>query len=333
MSFTKKVYTSITTGVVGAVSKVFSKGKLETFGSTEIKVSPNQLCRGIRRQELDIMLQTNQLSHPKDDKQPRVKQWDVEESDIGRQFMRGDPNLLSLTPYALTANLYGPNRYWLPRDGAIIVGCRPAVFTNIGEQARLCPPMCDKEDKFQQSYRQIQLLEGVNVADLVANSQEVAAVVGSQKGVSFDGMYPVDSFIERIYHVIGSGRSKFGLVPSVSCTVDEFINPEYVERALAVEIVLTKDPEHLEMLEDSMKRAGTLQPGQRVLTPDDAAVIMSDPELRALATAAAGPSGTITFSSVPKDVHGPEMISYVKQTLGEEIMEIAKEASGQKLKK
>ncbi|CAM2735230.1 Uncharacterised protein [Legionella steigerwaltii] len=311
-------------GVIGSVSKVFLRGELKPWDPDLIKVGSKQVCRGMTKAQLNQMLTEKEITQFKLKKQAP----DIEYSDIGRQVIRGgDPNLLSFSPSSYTASLYGANRYWLPRDGAIIVGCLPAVFTDLSEQAKACPQMCDKEQRIYNEarlaggdyYRSDPLDDG-GVAKLVMECNEICAVVGSQKGICFDKMYQVDSFVEKIHHVIGTGRPRLGLIPSTSCLVDTFINPDYVERALAVKIVLTKNPEHLEILEETMKISGDLEPDQRVLTADDAALIMGDPELRLLATTAAGPAGTTIVSSVPKDAYGPEMLVHLKSALREQIM-------------
>ncbi|CAM3043949.1 Uncharacterised protein [Legionella steigerwaltii] len=325
LAFSLSVKNTLSTGgVVGSVSKVLSKGKLKVWDPGTVTLGSKQICRGMTKAQLNHMLKIKQITQIEpSSKFIKSKVEDVEHSDIGRQVIRGgDPNLLSFTYNIRTANLYGANRYWLPGDGAIAIGCLPAVFTDISEQAIMCPQMCEKEQKKAVE----RLLQGgdydkeaPDVAQVTAQCDEICAVVGKQKGVSFGGMYSVDRHVQKILHVVGTGRPRLGLVPVSSCLVETFINPDYHERALAVKIVLTKKPEHLEILTDTMTSAKKLEPGQRVLTVDDAALIVSDPELNVLFLAAAGPSGTTILDSVPKALHGPEMLEYLKSTLREEL--------------
>lgn len=220
-------------GVIGAASRVATRGKLKPWEPELVDVGERQLCRGVNKPQLKNMLQIQQIT------QIQASNYeDLEFSDLGRQVMRGgDPNLLSWTPNVSTANCYGANRYWLPRDGAIIVGCYPAVFTDISEQAIMCPPICDKEqnkvvERLLQTgdyYR-----EAPDVVKVSAECDEICAIVGKQKGVDFGGMYDVNRFVDKIFHVIGTGRSKVGLVPVSSCLVETFVNPDYIERALSV---------------------------------------------------------------------------------------------------
>lgn len=319
---------------IGSVSKIIARGKMKPWDGHDVHVGPNQLCRGITRKQLDEILKTGNISHIKQTKvldyiKPPKPILDVSNSDIGRQVMRGDPNLLSFTRNPGTAQLYGANRYWLPKDGAIIITCLPAVFTDISEQARLCPALCDKE---QEHYANAVLSKGssgdwrepLNVSAFVIGCEEICAVIGNQNGVSFDGMLLVNSFVDKIYHVVGTGRSHFGLIPHTSCLVNAFTNPNYAERSLAVKIVLTTEPHHLEILEDTMRRVGELQADQRVLTAYDAAVIMGDPQLRELATTASE-SGTIILSSVPKEAYGNDMLDHIKQLLEKQIKDLSEE--------
>ncbi|KTD72382.1 hypothetical protein [Legionella tucsonensis] len=324
IAFSKTVSQSLSSGgVVGSVSRVLREGKLKRWEPETVKISSKQLCRGMTKSQLNYMLKTRNLTQVDTSKFIKIKVEDVEHSDIGRQVVRGgDPNLLSFTRNISTANHYGANRYWLPGDGAIIIGCLPAVFTDISEQAIMCPQMCDKEQKKARErilqggdyYR-----EAPDVTQITAECDEVCAVVGKQKGVSFGGMYDVDRHIQKILHVIGTGRPRLGLVPVSSCLVETFVNPDYEERALSVKIVLTKDPEHLEILTDTMTNTGKLQRGQRVLTADDAALIMADSELNLLFSATAGSSGTMVLESVPKKLHGHDMLEYLKSTLWKEL--------------
>ncbi|KTD53834.1 hypothetical protein Lsan_3498 [Legionella santicrucis] len=309
--FNKVVRSKLNRSVIGAISKIGLQG-LKQWDPELVEIGTNQLCRGVTRNQLLNMLEINQLTQIS----KTTTFEDVEHSDIARQVIRGgDPNLLSLTRNMLTANCYGANRYWLPSDGAIIVGCLPAVFSNISKQAKMCPQMCEKEQK---RATELALSSGdyykdaVDVTQLTIEVNEICAIVGKQKGVHFDGMYDVDKCIDKIYHVVGTGRPKLGLVPMSSCLVETFHNPDYRERALAVEIVLTQNPEYLEILIDTMRKEGELEPGQRVLTPDDAALIMGDLELRKLAVDTASSTGTSILSSVPEKLHGPEMLEYLK---------------------
>ena len=310
-------------GLMNSLFTTLRKNKLESWDPKLIEIGPQQVCRGM------TISQFNKIVEKKSISQESFKgvALDVEHSDIGRQVIRGgDPNLLSFTPSLETANLYGANRYWLPQNGVIVVGCLPAVFTDISEQAKLCPQMCSKEQKQRnqaialgETYRLYDSLAGHGVAELVMECNEICAVVGRQKGVIFDNLYPIDSFIQKVYHVIGSGRTHLGLIPSSSCLVETFINPHYIQRAFAVKIVLTKNPVYLDILNETMKRSGLLKPDQRVLTPDDVALIMDNPRLRKLATAPASHTGTIIVDSLPKEAFGSGMLAFVEELLNKEI--------------
>lgn len=317
--FSKIVREAITKGgIIGAVTKVVGASKLKPWDPNLVDIGERQLCRGITKSQLERMLDNQQLI-----KRTTSNYQDLEFSDIGRQVMRGgDPNLLSFTRSIYTAHLYGANRRILPGDGAIIVGCYPAVFTDISEQAIMCPQMCDKEQKIVAEqilqsgdyYR-----EAPDVVKVAAECNEICVIVGKQKDVEFDGLYDVNKFIQKIFHMIGTGRPCLGCIPISSCLVETFVNPDYVERALSLKIVLTTDPMYLEILEDSMKRSGKLPLDCRVLTPYDAAQVMDDPELRVLATAAASSAETTIITSVPQNAYGADMLDHLKFLFREEL--------------
>jgi hypothetical protein len=314
--FTNKVTRALSPGgVIGATAKVVSRGELKQWDPDSVTLKENQVCRGVTRAQLDLMLKIRQLTQPKLPG-PVV---DIGKTDLGTHVMRGS-QLLPMARNLYTANLYGANRYFLPRDGAIVVTCKPAIYTDIAKQAIACPQIFEEEQRrtLERTWAGGDIYREVpDVTKLAAGGDEICAVGGSQGGVSFEEMFEVDKFVETIYHVVGTGRPRLGLVPITSCLVDKFDNPDYVERALAVEIVFPQTPEHLAILEDSLRSSGELAPEHRLLTPDDAAVIMSEPELRALATAAADKSGTYLVTSVPKEAYGPNMVDHLKGELKE----------------
>ena len=80
-------------------------------------------------------------------------------------------------------------------------------------------------------------------------------------------------------------------------------------------MTLTSDPQYLDILESQMISCGQLEIGQRLLTPDDAALIQSDEELRSYLTSPAGPNGLIILKSIPKDIHGNEVVPYLRDLL------------------
>jgi len=303
------------------MSRVLASKGLKPFDPSKIIVKPQQLCRGLPSNQFLAMLRQEQIQFA-----PKKNIHDVSCCDIGRQVMQGgDPNLMAFSPSLETANQYGANRYWLPREGVLIITGMPAVFSDISEQARLCPQLCAEEDKrlhewFSTRYGGMQGYghSYITVATRAMSCNEICAVVGKQDGVSFSNMFSINNFVQTVLHVIGTGRSHYGLVPLESCMVEAFHNPDYIERALALKIVLTNKPEFLGVIETTMRRRGELQPDQRVLTAFDAAVILGDPELRQLATTPS-PSGTTILYSVPKEIHGQDLVAYLKESLKEQL--------------
>lgn len=317
---------AVTGGVIKTAYKTFSEGNMRQWDPQLITVGKSQLCRGVTPFQLNEIIKSGQVGQI-----PREGFADVQFSDLGRHVMRGgDPNLLSFTRNLYTANLYGANRCWFPQTGAIIVGCYPAVFTDISEQALMCPPMCDKEQEKvtndllmdSESYGR----EPADVAKISVECNEVAAVVGKQDGVDFGGMYDVNKHIHQVYRIMGTGRSRFGLIPATSCLIETFVNPDYAERSLSVKIVLTVEQNYIEMLEDAMKQTGKLTPGNRVLTPKDAALIASEPGLKRLLTAESSSGTTTILESVPEGAHGPDMLDHVKSLFREELSERSRNA-------
>lgn len=304
-------------GTLRALGRFMGMGNAKKFDPSVIAVAPGQLCRGVKLQQLEGYLEQGQIQHLH--LQESQVEGDVKDVClVSHVVLDCSPHLLSCSENIGTAALYGANRQWLPNAGAIIVMCRPAIWTDISMQARMCPQMLAEGAssvtlakmggdpyKDQPDYTQ-----------LVAMCDETCAVIGTQDGISFGGMLDIERFVDKIYYVSGSGRSKFGLVPTESCLIETFENSSYGERALSLEIVMTDKPEYLEILEESLIKVGKLEEGYRVLTPSDAAVLMSDLDLREIANEKAGSLGMLTISAVPKDLHGPELVEYVKSKPG-----------------
>jgi len=243
---------------------------------------------------------------------------DVGQCDYGEQSIKGQGALLSMSNSYLTANMYGANRSFIPSDGAIITVGMPAFYVPISEHVRLCPQLCEDYTKNlmlvpPSPFTDNPAASAPDVVALTIGVNEVAAVVGRHNGVDFRNLLDVNMSVERIFHVFGSGRGV--VVDCKTCVVETYINPNYAPRALSCEITLTTNPEHLDILAQQMRNNGRIQEGQRLLTPDDAALILGDEDLRDYLTNPAGPNGPITLTSLPQDMHGHDVVSYLKNQL------------------
>lgn len=302
-------------GFFGLIRSVPYIKKFEQWDPNKIIIGKNQLGRGLTMAQTINMLSSNRIGQCGDIE----KFGGLENSDIGRQAARGgDPNLLSMSSLLYTCNLYGANKGVVPRSGTIIVANLPAVFTDISEQANICPEMCNKEQIIEDNRALISGRTANCVKTVTRECNEISAVVGKYDGVSFCGMYDVNTHVDKIYYVVGTGRPNYmGFVPITSCLVNTFENPNYAERVLAIKIVLTSDPKHLEVLNDKLE----LGSGERVLTPRDAAIIMGDPVLRELAKSITALE-TKVLSTLPRNVHGRAVVEYVKSLYQEDLSQL-----------
>ncbi|MBA2649330.1 MAG: hypothetical protein H0U75_06990 [Legionella sp.] len=318
MMYTKIVAEKLArVGVIGLAAKVIAKGTKIGWDSSSIVLPPNTLCRGVPRLEFDTILKTGQITTYL---KPNSKE--IRDCGYAEQAMEGQGALLSFATSIHTANIYGANRSRLPGDGAIIVANKAPFHVPISEHARLCPDLCTPYQKYlNQMSLQAPSGEGVSPVDcvqLTIGCDEVAAVVGRQSGVDFSGMLDVNSNVHTIYHVIGSGRGVF--VDCNTCLVEEFPNPGYHPRVLNFEITLTTNKGLLSILEERMRYEGKLPAGDRIFTPDDAVLIMSDPELKQLLTTAA--DSTVTMSSLQQEITGAEVVSYLKNRFENQLEEM-----------
>jgi|TARA_R110002126_G_scaffold272886_1_gene417189 hypothetical protein len=291
----------------------FSVTSKRGWNISSLQKPENTLCRGITRVELDKMLASGQIPTF-----TKSTDKDLGQCDYGEQSIQGQGALLSMSNSYLTANMYGANRSFVPSDGAIITVGMPAFYVSISEHVRLCPQLCDDYTKSlmlvpSSPFTDNQSASAPDVVALTIGVDEVAAVVGRHNGVDFGNLLDVNMSVHSILHVFGSGRGM--VVDCETCVVENYINPNYAPRALSCEITLTTNPEHLEILAQQMCNNGRMQEGQRLLTPDDAALIMSDEDLHHYLTNPAGPNGPITLTSLPQDMHGHDVVSYLKKQL------------------
>ncbi len=311
--FAKRVLQKLSAGgFVGVLLNALPKGKLVRWDPNLVELPSNTLCRGITRQELDAMLKTGQI-------QTRAKpeDKDVAVCDYAEEVYRGFGGLLSFATKISTSNLYGANRKALPRDGAILVTAKPAFYVPTSEHVRICPELCAKyQEQLENDYWNTPADERgkvVDIAKLAIGCDEVTAVVGHHAGVDFSNMLDVNTHVHTIYHIFGSGRGV--LIDAQSCLIEKFHNKDYKPRALNFELALTQDRALLAILESRMRQSGSLALEHRILTLDDAAVIMQDQELHQLLTTPTDLSGSITVVSAPKELTGAAMVSYLKTNL------------------
>lgn len=296
------------------LGKMVAGNQLTKWNPAEIQTEPNRLYRGLKLDEFLKILKTGNIGHHATF--PRGYKFDLSLCNIGCQVMRGCPELLSFSPSIDTARLYGGHRELLPANGIIIEMGLSAIFTDISQQASFCPMMCDAEQKYIENMDEDRFERGststVLVADRAALASEICAVVDGAGDVNLKETIPIDLFVKTIYHIIGTGRSYLNLVPESSCLVEAFKNPNFVERAIAIKIVLPQTKEELEMLEASSRNVGILLPGQRLVTAEDAKFIMKDPLFKQLAMTPSPSGGTKIISSVPDKAYGPDMLEHLR---------------------
>ncbi len=320
--FNKFVANKIRT-TTGAFAKALLSPK-EPSGRFDLDklVKPSHtFCRGITRAELDRMLITNRIQTFRSSSDV-----DIGDCEYLKQVLQGQGGLLSVSSSFSTANMYGANRSFVPQDGAIITIGMPAFYVPISEHARLCPQLClvhiEKTVNIARGSLINEVPAAVSMPDFVGltiGANETAVVVGHHNGVDFSStLLDVNTNVYSISHVVGGGRSL--LADCQTCIIETYENPDFSQRALSVELTLTSNPEHLEILVEQMIHAGTIDKEQRLLTPNDAALIQSDEELSCYLTSIAGPDGPIILRSVPKEIQGEDLIPYLQSLLSSKIL-------------
>lgn len=82
--FTKIVIGKLTPGgVIGVTSKIGFKGQFKQWNPDFVEIGPNQLCRGVTKNQLNYLLKINQFTQVS---KTKVYE-DVEHSDISRQVI------------------------------------------------------------------------------------------------------------------------------------------------------------------------------------------------------------------------------------------------------
>lgn len=288
----------------------------ESWNLGKIHIPPNTLCRGITESELNKFAMTGQIPTF-----TGASDAQIGDCDYAKQVLSGQGGLLSLSPDIGTARLYGANRSFIPNSGAILILGLPAFYVPISEHVRMCPQLCDSYTKqfsevskspFVGSDASSTAQSDVDIVGLCVGAQEVTAVVGRHNGVDFSDMLN-DDFVHSVIQVMGSGRGM--LVDCATCVTKVHENKDYAPRALSIEITLATDPEHLKTLTEQMVRSGHIEPGQRIITADDAAIIKSDPDLFNYLTSKAGPNGPVTVTSLPEGIYGEDIVEHLKTHL------------------
>lgn len=321
MMFNKFVTNKIRT-TTAAFARALLSPKESSFGLDLDKLTKpsHTFCRGITRDELDRMLLTNKIQTFRSSFDE-----DIGKCEYLKQTLKGQGGLLSVSSSFSTANMYGANRSFVPRDGAIITIGTPAFYVPISEHVRLCPQIgitdIERTVNVQRGSYLTEVSTAVSMPDyigLTIGVNETAIVVGHHNGVDFSNtLLDVNINVYSISHVVGSGRGL--LVDCQTCVIETYVNPDFSQRALSVELTLTNNPEHLEILVSQMVYAGTIDKEQRLLTPNDAALIQSDEELSCYLTGIAGRNGPVILRSVPKEIQGTALVPYLRDLLSSKI--------------
>ena len=305
----------------GVKSPFFFNKPASPWKIEEVPYEKNQFCRGMTVAQLKHLLEINQLTQ----KGCPKEFGGLQKSNIASQALRGgDPNLLSMSKMengSFIANHYGANRHIYPGLGALIVTSPPAVFTDLPKQAKACEAMCIEEQQYslrEQLFDTEKLQPSPDIINLTQNCAEQSAVIGHHEGVDFSGLFDIDNHVHKIYFLLGTGRSASGLFATKSYLLHEFTNENYASRAFSLEIALTTNKVYLEKLHDSYRNEGIIKSDERILTSDDAAIILADPELRAyIAMPTPQSSEGLILDTLPNDLDKADLPEYIKWRLKE----------------
>ena len=245
--------------------------------------------------EIMDLLQTNRLGK-NFTQNPKLPSLDIVD------YIRNNDSryLLSFSPCKETVKPYAAGLSIVPCKGYIMVTGLPKVYTIPHKLLYLNEEMFRRYD-----HRQLELMRNnahsyQSIVTMTANNNEITAVLGTSD--TDDWRPVVTDDLMSIFEVCGPGRilSKFMSTKEIAY-IKEWKNPDFTRRIYAIEVVIYEHLTDFEIMNHNAQQMGFINPNERLITLDDAQVLLYSGELEEL-NALYETSETQRISSVPQNI-------------------------------
>ncbi|WP_454781513.1 hypothetical protein [Legionella sp. WA2022007384] len=232
--------------------------------------------------------------------------------------------LLSTSPDPYTVSKYMVGFQLLTATGAITSMCLPGVYIR-PQTARHIDVETFRiyQNKLDDDLEAGLRASAENIFDLAEGNNETTVVLGASKEDDWRPQFNRD--LHSIILVKGAGRILSGFTNANTLETTTIINPNFCKRVMAIEIFSTYSGKGA-LFNDSLKtmtrraqELGLIARDQRVLTIDDAQVLMNSKEYQELIEKYKAIGETLILNGVPKNipVGSEEVVQYAISLINE----------------